>query len=422
MRTESRLDVRARTSRRRFLTSVAGLGVVASASSLLVACGGQAAAPAPATAPPKPAEAAKPAAPAATVAAPPQATTATASATPATKPIEFKVRTLNTTPVIDSQLAFTSVGSHPRLGFYAMEGLENEYVGLQGADSVIGALATGKAETGSFNPLNVLPAAAEGRDPGLKVIYLQHQKAYWEVRVLPDSPIQQYSDLKGKKIGMIREGDTGLNAARIHLRQLGIDPDKEVEWAGVGQGGSAGNALKTGQVDALAIWDAEFARIELLGYEMRVVPNPPGTELLFGFGIATKSSLDWRQHIPKYMRGYFKSSIFTITNPEAAVKLHWDLYPDSKPSGKPEAEALREQITILNVRAPYYGAIDASGKQDLKGAWGYSDPARWQAWVQFLGLQDEIPDPSVFYTNEFVEEANQFDKDAIIAMAKDFQL
>ena len=252
-----------RASRRRFLTSVTGLGLAVSASSLLAACA-PAAAPAPTAAPAKPADAPKPteaAKPAAAATAPAQAAPTAAPAKPAAKPTEFKVRNLNTTPVIDSQLAFTSIGSHPRLGFYAQEGLEHEYVGLQGADSVLGALATSRAETGSFNPLNVLPAYAEGRDPGLKVIYLQHQRAYWEVRVLPDSPIQQYSDLAGKKIGMIREGDTGLNAARLHLKQIGIDPEKDVTWAAVGQGGSAGNALKTGQVDALAIWDAEYARI-----------------------------------------------------------------------------------------------------------------------------------------------------------------
>jgi NitT/TauT family transport system substrate-binding protein len=178
-----------------------------------------------------------------------------------------------------------------------------------------------------------------------------------------------------------------------------------------------------GAVDALAIWDAEFARMELLGFKMRELANPGNADKLFGFGNSTRGNLDWKQYIPKFMRAYFKGSIFTITNPEAAIKLHWELYPDSKPTGMTEEEALRQQLYILNVRAPWYGPRTADGKSpDMLGTWGYNDPAKWEAWVDFLGLREKIKDPTVFYTNEFIEEANKFDKQAIVQMAKEFKV
>ncbi|MCC7107504.1 MAG: ABC transporter substrate-binding protein [Chloroflexi bacterium] len=296
------------------------------------------------------------------------------------------------------------------------------YVGLQGAETVLQALAVGRAEIGAYNPLNVLPAEARGQGLPLKVVYLQHQRAYWEVRVNQDSPIKEYKDLAGKKIGIIREGDTGPNAAKFHFRQIGIDPDKDVTWPVVGQGASAGQAIKNGTVDALAIWDVEFARMEMLGFKLRQIPNPGNADKLFGFGLATRANLDWKEHIPKFIRGYIKSTIFTIVNPEAAIRLHWDLYPDSKPTGIPEEQAIQEQKFIINVRAPWYGPRSADGKgPDLLGPWCYMDPARWDAWVEFLGLQDKIKDPSKFYTNEFVEEANNFDKAAVIQMAREFK-
>ena len=52
----------------------------------------------------------------------------------------------------------------------------------------------------------------------------------------PESGIQKYEDLKGKKIGVSDLGTTDYPVTRAVLQNIGIDPDKDVTWTAVGAG------------------------------------------------------------------------------------------------------------------------------------------------------------------------------------------
>jgi len=49
------------------------------------------------------------------------------------------------------------------------------------------------------------------------------------VAVKPDSPIKSLAELKGKKIGIRNQGDTGYFGARAMFKEIDINPDKDVE-------------------------------------------------------------------------------------------------------------------------------------------------------------------------------------------------
>jgi hypothetical protein len=53
--------------------------------------------------------------------------------------------------------------------------------------------------------------------------------------------------------------------------------------------------------------------------------------------------------------------------------------------------------------------------EESDGRWGYNRPASWQGYVDLLtarGELEEAVDPTMFYTNDFIDQANDFDATA----------
>ena len=112
------------------------------------------------------------------------------------------------------------------------------------------------------------------KNPNIDIIfpYCWLRQPHWSVAVKPDSPIKSLQELKGKTIGIRNQGEPATSAARVMFKELGINPEKDVEWVSVGDGGPAGQALHSGRIDAMALWDGAFARVELAGFPLRHCP------------------------------------------------------------------------------------------------------------------------------------------------------
>jgi NitT/TauT family transport system substrate-binding protein len=322
----------------------------------------------------------------------------------------------NAAGIVDPQLSFATIGMHPKLGYYAAEGIALEVVNMSSSSQTMQALATGAVDFATINALTFLPVFA--KNPRLDVVcaYEWCPQAYWEVSVKPDSPVQSLRDLKGKKIGIRNTGDTGYFGARGSMAEIGMDPDNDVEWISVGNGGPAGDALYRGRVDALAIWDGEDARIELAGFKLRYLPNTPMTQKLFGatYGVNRERLAKSRAAYVGLFRAMAKSTIFVAANMDVAIKLHWDLYPESKPKGIPEDQALAETRTIVGRRAPKWFAPAGAADQRM----GASGLDAWKIATAYTGTTAKIPDPSALFTNDLIDDINRFDHAAIAAQAK----
>ena len=104
---------------------------------------------------------------------------------------------------------------------------------------------------------------------------------------------------------------------------------------------------------------------------------------------------------------------------ELAIRIHWALYPESKPKGKSDAEALKDALYILQVRKEKWFAAPWQADKRM----GASSLAEWQEQVRFAGLQDpivpeRIKDASTLFTDELIDEVNKFDRGAIEAQAR----
>jgi NitT/TauT family transport system substrate-binding protein len=304
------------------------------------------------------------------------------------------------------------------LGYFAEEGLDPHFFFARGGTEVAQAIANGSAMMGIPTVDPMLNAASRGMDIGLVGVYLYFQKNIYHLAVPKDSPITQISQLKGKRIGIISFGNPSELYAKAALREAGVGP-AEATFLPLGVQEQVGAALRAGQVDAISNVDFTFIAIESAGIPLRVLPPPPLLARLFGqvLGVRRDSVRDDRKTVVGLSRAVAKATVFTLANPEAAVRLHWKMFPESKPKNKPEAEALKDSLKILASRATVWNIEGAPVRK-----WGYLDPNRWDAMIRFLGLEGKVKDPERVFTDVLLDEINQFDEAKIREQARTYRV
>jgi NitT/TauT family transport system substrate-binding protein len=93
------------------------------------------------------------------------------------------------------------------------------------------------------------------------------------------------------------------------------------------------------------------------------------------------------------------------------------VYPESKPKGKTDAEAMAEALHILNNRKDKW----FPGQWDPDKRMGAQTEAQWKAQVEFVGLADKIKDVRPVFSTAIIDEVNRFDRDAIAKIAREMK-
>lgn len=335
-------------------------------------------------------------------------------------------RAANPNQVLDASQAFATCGRHPRLRYYEAENVDLEYVNMSSITQVLLAISTGQADTGSLAPALYLPAVAKEPGLGLIAAYKWLPRNANVVVVKADSPIRSIAELAGKKIGIRNQGDGGIAQLQLMYTELGM-PTGDINFVAVGDAGTAGNALNNGAVDAVVTFDTAAARIEAVGFPLRYLPLPPAYAQLGSgwFGFRKKDVKDDRKHVVGFCRAMAKSTLFAYTNLPQALNIHWALYPDSKPKGKSDEENRKDVEQILSQRRNNW--IRRADDPDQR--WGASTQTEWQTMVATAAkssnnpqLPKQIGDLSNVFTNELIDEINDFDKAAVVKQAREFRL
>jgi NitT/TauT family transport system substrate-binding protein len=265
-------------------------------------------------------------------------------------------------------------------------------------------------------------AAEQGDKLPIKFVYNYTYKVTNEIGVKPGSPYSDIKDLEGKKIGVIALAHDTYNFAQRAFQAAGVDPTKQ-EYIAVGQGAPAITALYEGRVDALVAYDIEWAIYKSIDKPVEVLPQPAAIADVKGGPVIAVRSEDVENRadlVAHALRGFAKSTLFSITNPEATLKLHWQMYPESKPKEEITPEVLANQMAIVEARLP---SIDKRNF-DYIDKWGEFNSEGWVAYVENI-LRHKVPDdvdPADFYTNDLIDEINDFDEQAVIDKAEAFQV
>ena len=120
---------------------------------------------------------------------------------------------------------------------------------------------------------------------------------------------------------------------------------------------------------------------------------------------------------PHNLREVAAACIHLIENPKAAIQIHYKLYPESLPKGRPMDQVLKEMIRGVTMRAQKCYAVHPS---DEDKRWGAYSRKAWDTYLRFLGLEGKLKDPYRYYSNELIDDINKFDVEKIRTQARNF--
>jgi NitT/TauT family transport system substrate-binding protein len=293
-----------------------------------------------------------------------------------------------------------------KLGWFAKAGLKVLLLPMPGSTDCVKNVATGEVPYSlpSVEPLAII------RAQGVKaqVFYTAYQGNIYGIAVPQDSPIHKISELKGKKIGVTSMASGGVLVARALAAERGLNPDRDVQIVVAGEAAQTAALLRNKQVDALSQFDTQYALVENAGMPLRMLDNESIEKFPSNGFVALEETLQkHKAQAVALAQGYAMGTVFAMANPEAAVKILYEVFPQTKPTGKSEAEALKDDIKTLEARAAHW-KLSSGGVTK----WGESSVANYSAYEDFLlkwhVIKEKIPADQLV-TNALIPEINAFD-------------
>jgi NitT/TauT family transport system substrate-binding protein len=265
----------------------------------------------------------------------------------------------------------------------------------------------------SVEPVAVLRA----QGAKIKYFYTAYQGNVYGLAVPAGSKLNSITDMKGKKIGVTSMASAGAIIARALAKNAGLDPQRDISIVVAGEAGQTAALIRNGSVDALSQFDTQYALVENAGMKLRRLENKEIENFPSNGFIALEETLkDRRKEAVALAKGYAMGTVFALANPEAAIRILWQVFPHTKAVGKDEATALRDDISTLNARAPAWRLEKPGAKR-----WGDNVEKNYQAYLDWLLAQGIIKakaDAKDFLTNDLLDEVNAFKPEEITAQAK----
>jgi NitT/TauT family transport system substrate-binding protein len=302
-----------------------------------------------------------------------------------------------------------------KMGWFKKEGIDVELVPLAGSADCTKTVVTREIMFAlpSVEPL----AAARAQGVKAKIFYTAYQGNIYGIAVPQDSPVQKITDLKGKTIGVISMGSAGVPVAKALVAAAGLDPEKDVTIVAAGEGAQTAAMVRNKAVDALSQFDTQYAMVDNAGVKLRLLDTKEIDRYPSNGLLALEETLkSKRKEAVAVARGYAMGTVFAIANPEAAVRILYDVFPQTKPTGKDEATAVKDDTKVIQARITNWKLDKAGVKR-----WGENSEANYQAYAEFLLKWHIVKDTVTakdLVTNELIDEINKFDAAKVTAEAK----
>jgi NitT/TauT family transport system substrate-binding protein len=303
-----------------------------------------------------------------------------------------------------------------KMGYWAAENVDVDVFGAPGAIAGLQMVASGKMDFITVTPEALMQAQAQGMP--VKAVYVHARSPISKFVVLKSSGVKSVKDLKGKLVGQpVLESSSAYFGGLF--RENGLDFTKDVKLIATGTGAPAALAMQRGDIAAWASWDTAVASLENRGMDF-VEFRPPYFDELIGNVIATRNDMIEKhpEVVVAVARGIAKAVHFGLANPDAAVKIHWDVYPQTKPQNADPATAMKEAKSVFVSRF-------SSFKLPPGGLYGASTPQQWATTAKLMVESGvKLPagyDPASAYTDKFIAEINKFDRNAVEAQAKNWK-
>ena len=216
-----------------------------------------------------------------------------------------------------------------------------------------------------------------------KIFYTAYQGNIYGIAVPADSPVQKFTDLKGKTIGVTNMASAGVLIARaLARRRHGMNPDSDVTIVVAGEG-----AQTAAHGPQQAGGRPEPVRHAVRAGRERGRQAAPARHA--GHRPLSRPTASWRSRrrsrtgARRWWRsspGYAKGTVFAIANPEAAVRILYEVFPadEAHRQGRGDGGPRRRQGAR--------GAHRQHWKLEKAGVkrWGENSEANYRDYVDFM--------------------------------------
>src|SRR5512147_1942303 len=160
--------------------------------------------------------------------------------------------------------------------------------------------------------------------------------------------IKRPEDLKGKRIGVSQLGSSTDFIARVAVRRLGLNPDKDVQIVGVGGQGDRWTALTAGQVQATVLQSPFTLKARKAGYPTFIDFSKEDFEYTVAGPVTTRSFIRTdRETVMNFMRGLADGMDFyrDESNKDALHKYLGEFYKSNNIDELEETRRVYSQVT-----------------------------------------------------------------------------
>jgi NitT/TauT family transport system substrate-binding protein len=329
-----------------------------------------------------------------------------------------KITLLHSQPQITAAFAYSS--SLPvYLGYFKEEGLEVEVNPMAGAAAAMQLVVGGRADFAIGNPSGAMIAIQKGAD--VKFYYTSIRGDIFGVALPAETGMKTLADLKGKTVGVSSFASGGTNYVKGLMKTVGLEAGKDYNIVEVGVGARAAGAYRSKQIDAFSLWDEAYVTLQQNGIPFsQVIRDPRADGHAVGSILAKNADFTARRKtLIGVARAIAKAQLFQYTNPEAAIRIHWKVYPQTAPRDGITDEAIKRELNVLSVRTKL---ISKNAMNTNK--WGDLPRPVMEKFQAYLVETEVVPkaiDVATYYTNDLIDEINKFDEAAVTRRAREFK-
>ena len=278
-----------------------------------------------------------------------------------------------------------------QLGYFDQEGIAPIILKANGSTAAIQLVASGHAQIG-FASSSSLAAAIEKGVPVKAFAGLTIRWPY-DTAVLQGFDIKQFSDLKGKRIGVISLASASYADLKANLHYAGMT-EQDVKIIPVGAGVQAAVALQNKHVDAIVSYSDSFALMRQKGIELELLPRSEEMENLFSVTMFTSQDMLNNQPdiLARFARAAYKGIIYTHLYPDDALLMSFKEFPEL--SGSKDPQGIDAQNTKEIMLVALADSIPANQPDPaIWGEWLNISTERWQALLDFSHQTGLIDNP-----------------------------
>jgi ABC-type nitrate/sulfonate/bicarbonate transport system substrate-binding protein len=200
-------------------------------------------------------------------------------------------------------------------GFFKEYGIDARLVYMEGGRLSIQSLLSNTTQFMTGDAVSALAAIAGGAD----IVLLASAKNVLPYVFAVSKDVRRPQELKGKIIATSQVGGRAGEIARMVIRNVGLDPDKDVTYLAVGGTMSRLAALSTGKVHAAPISQIVVPVAEERG--LRIMQIDPIPLIIDAVWTSRKFAEENPQVVQNVLRGYTRAIATLVKDREKSVEI-----------------------------------------------------------------------------------------------------